>query len=124
MQTIILIFLGSGIGGVLRYSMALLMQNYVFPNYYATFLCNFIGSLTIGIIANLLLPIDHNKSLTAFLMIGLLGGFTTFSSFSLEAIKLLEVQFYQGIIYIILTIFVTLASCGLGFWLSRLFLKV
>lgn len=85
------IALGGALGSVLRYSMQVRMQvavGGVFP--WGTLGVNLIGSAVIGILAGwfLVAPFSHNLRL--FLMVGILGGFTTFSSYSLDILTLLR----------------------------------
>ena len=89
----ILIFLGAGLGGVLRYwlsSMTYTLLGRQFP--YGTLFVNVSGSLLMGFL--FVLIVDRFQSfgpqLRSLLLIGLLGGYTTFSSFSIETIHLFE----------------------------------
>ena len=86
------IALGGGIGSFLRYVITSTIARYfgtIFP--YGTLTVNIIGSLTMGIIIEYLSrTLPHSNELRAFLAIGILGGFTTFSAFSLESINLLQ----------------------------------
>ena len=92
-ERIFYIGLGSGIGGIFRYLMSVSIYHVLgkyFP--YGTLFVNALGSFLIGFLFIILLPRmdDPNNHLPAFVLVGLLGGFTTFSSFSLESINLLE----------------------------------
>lgn len=79
--------LGGAIGAMLRYGVNLLViSTYTGPIPFATLLVNVVGSLLIGLGWSTI----GNESMKAFLLIGLLGGFTTFSSFSMETIRLWE----------------------------------
>lgn len=92
MQKSILIFLGSGIGGVLRYVLGSAVQrwhNGPFP--LGTLAVNLLGCFAMGVLAGLFaagsLPRDEYR---LALTVGLLGGFTTFSAFGLETHLLLR----------------------------------
>lgn len=84
----LLVALGGAIGASMRFWLAVVMAELVHTHIpVATFTANVVGSFTIGLFAVL---IGSNQTLTAFAMTGILGGFTTFSSFSLDTVRLLE----------------------------------
>ena len=91
MTRIALIFLGSGLGGVLRYWMAVRVQAAIGGNFpVGTIAVNVLGCLAIGFLLTLLtgrlaIPEDYRLAIVA----GVLGGFTTFSAFSMETYQLL-----------------------------------
>jgi CrcB protein len=94
MLIFLLVFLGAGLGGVLRHSVNLLCGRYCgvdFP--WGTFAINISGSLIMGLIAGYL-AFKAGEAWTQharlFLMTGILGGYTTFSAFSLDAVLLWE----------------------------------
>lgn len=88
----VVVFLGAGLGGALRHSVNLVSRRLVGPDLpVSTFLVNVLGSLTVGIIAGHFAVRGHgSQALQLFLLTGILGGFTTFSAFSLEAALLWE----------------------------------
>lgn len=115
-----------GIFGILgvfsRYSLGLLFQRFFsspFP--WGTFTINALGSFLIGMVFTL----GHEKgwlspSLRLGIMIGFLGGFTTFSSFSLETISLFEKSRWAlGFCYLILSPVVGTGLCACGMLLAR-----
>ncbi len=81
------IFFGGGLGAIARFTISLFVSRRVseaFP--WATLSVNFIGALFIGVIVELLaLKYSASENLRYFLVTGFLGGFTTFSTFSLES---------------------------------------
>lgn len=88
-----LIFLGAGLGGVLRYwisSAIYSISSKQFP--YGTLIVNVSGSLLMGIFFVLIMDRFNGLApqLRSLLLIGLLGGYTTFSSFSIETVNLIE----------------------------------
>jgi CrcB protein len=117
------IAIGGALGAMGRYwisSYLLPVSAYKFP--YATFSANVIGSLLMGILYVLIverggMP-DQARSL---LMVGFLGAFTTFSTFSLDAISLWQNggQFL-ALIYVISTVFACLLAIIVAVWLTRL----
>lgn len=86
------VFLGGGLGAVLRYELGGWVQAHAGPAFpWGTFFVNAIGCFAIGLLATL---IDERgvggAGLRSFLIPGLLGGFTTFSAFGLETWRLTE----------------------------------
>ncbi len=83
----LIVFLGAGIGGMLRHGVNLLavrLFGLCFP--FGTLFVNVAGGLLIGVLAEwLLIKGIGNQPLRLFLVTGVLGGFTTFSAFSLDA---------------------------------------
>jgi CrcB protein len=94
MTSTLLVFLGAGIGGVLRHGVNLVSPTWLgvgFP--YGTFLINIVGSGLMGLVAGWFAfkaGEGWPQELRLFLATGILGGFTTFSAFSLDAILLWE----------------------------------
>ena len=83
--------LGGGLGSVLRYLVTLAVTQRAGPGFpWATLLINVAGSLVIGIIAELSVTraLGIGSVTRLFLMTGILGGFTTFSTFSLDIVTL------------------------------------
>jgi fluoride exporter len=116
MKNVLLVFVGSGIGGSLRFLLGnALRVNY---NYWSTALINIIGSLILG---GLMAKISGQNSTASFniqlfLCIGLCGGFTTFSTFSLEAMQLMQAGNYgQALLYTSVSLVLCIVFCWLGF---------
>ena len=121
MKTVLLVFLGAGLGAVLRFALAAWVStknSSSFP--LGTLLVNITGSLVIGIVMAAILAKNPNSDLKYFLVTGLLGGYTTFSAFAYETITLFEKQQpMSAISYIIASNIGCLGSC----WLSMLVTK-
>jgi len=93
MKDLILIGVGGGIGAICRFLLSRSVQlifPFVFP--LGTLVVNLLGSFLIGFLSILILNRfgAMGTELRALLLVGLLGGFTTFSTFSLEAMELWE----------------------------------
>src|SRR3989338_7008771 len=93
MSEIVLVFFGAGIGGVLRFVLGSFVYAYTgreFP--YGTLVINVTGSFIMGFLYVLITQKFENLTpqLTALLLVGVLGGYTTFSSFSIETLRLFE----------------------------------
>ena len=116
------IALGSAIGGVLRYLLGGWVQRAAGPAFpTGTLLVNITGSLLLGI---LLRWASHPPSLTpefrAFLTVGLCGGYTTFSTFSAEAVTLMQDgQWGKALTYIGASVTLSLAATAAGFAAGR-----
>ncbi len=120
---LITIAAGGAIGSVLRYVGGQWVNELSkggFP--YGTLAVNVVGSLLIGIAAGWLLreTQEARPVLQAFLITGIMGGFTTFSAFSLETIILLQRGATStAFAYISASILITLGACALGYMLVK-----
>jgi fluoride exporter len=122
LKTLIIIALGGGIGSVLRYLTALLVNKYFASSFpYATFLTNIFGCLLIGLFCGLFEKnINLSSELRFFLVTGFCGGYTTFSTFSNENIQLLESnQMLIAFLYMGLSVFVGLIATWFGLWIVK-----
>ncbi len=107
---------GAGIGAVMRYAITLLGKKYWPTLPFATMVINFFGALAAGIIAG-----SHIGGPWAlFLLTGICGGFTTFSTFTADTFVLLRNQRW-GIasLYYFGTILVGLVAVYAGLWLAE-----
>lgn len=88
----ILVFLGGGLGASLRHAVNVGCARACGTNFpYGTFLINITGSLVMGLIAGYLaFKGEASQPWRLFVMTGILGGYTTFSAFSLDAVLLYE----------------------------------
>ena len=109
---------GSAIGGCLRYALGrtVLDQHTTFP--WSTVLINIIGSFVIGFFGTLTLPdgpVPASPGLRTFVMVGICGGFTTFSSFSLQTLTLARDGSWPGALgNIAISVVLCLAAVTLG----------
>ena len=118
MSNFLLVAIGGSIGASTRYFFYLLSKNFFSANnlFINTLIINIIGSFLIGYLIVLL----ENKSfsqdfLKYFFIIGILGSFTTFSTFSLETIDLLvDKRFFIAFFYIFLSLILCLLFTFLG----------
>ena len=113
-MSVLFVFLGGGIGSVSRYLVGELWKVLGFNFPLATLSVNIIGSYIIGFVWSYLLT-KPNQSLGLFCITGFLGGFTTFSSFSLETIQLfMKGNVWLGISNIGLNLLFSLLGVYLG----------
>jgi CrcB protein len=117
---IAVVFLGAGVGGALRHGMNIRVARLMGTHFpWHTFSINVIGSLVMGLMAAWFLRhADAEPHLPLFLMTGILGGFTTFSAFSLDALLLWERPGHRlAAAYVIGSVVGGLAAFVLGFWI-------
>jgi len=111
---VLLVALGSALGGSIRYLISEQIPTEELWN--STMMVNVIGSFIMGICFVYFSKIG-NERLALLIMVGVLGGFTTFSSFSMDVIKLLEDgQWIQGLSYVFLSVLLSLLAFALGVW--------
>lgn len=120
LKNILLVGLGSSIGGMVRYGVSLFVKSVSFP--YATLTVNIIGSFIIGIIFAYTLKNENSQEqIKLFFATGICGGFTTLSAFSLENMQLLKSENYiTAILYIALTLLLSLIAVFAGYKLITL----
>lgn len=121
MKTILLVGTGGFIGTIFRYLISQIPISTLFP--FKTLCINVLGAILIGFISQtakvsaLLSP-----NTVAFLQVGICGGFTTFSTFSLETVKLFEKKnFGIGILYAIASVVLCLIGVYIGIFLANIF---
>ena len=112
MIPIFLVALGGAVGSVLRYLTGLALP---FP--FGTLTVNIVGSFAIGV---LWIALSLRTETNPLLITGLLGGFTTFSAFSLDTLRLFEDgRVVPTGIYILASVAMSLLACAAGLWLAR-----
>ena len=114
----ILIFLAGGLGSLLRYVIGLILPSCFFP--WTTLGINVIGSFAIGLLGGLGSRMGWSDNLQLALTVGLCGGFTTFSTFSKEALSLATTGRWGAFsLYVIGSVVLGLAVTAVGFMCSR-----
>ena len=123
MTSFLTVALGGAIGASARYGLSVAMLRLYgagFP--LGTFLANIIGGLLMGLLMGWLIreAPEGSDSIRLFAGVGVLGGFTTFSAFSLEAMRMLESKSY-GIFfgYVGASVILSIAAVALGLFLMR-----
>lgn len=124
MNGALLVFLGGGLGSLLRYGVYRLAHAWLPPSFpWGTLIVNVAGSVAAGLIAAFLIARSAGgiSSAGLFLMTGLLGGFTTFSAFSLEAVMLWQKgQTAAAAAYVLGSVLLSIAGVVAGLWAARL----
>ena len=120
-RNIIAVGAGSFIGGIARYLVSLAMKGISKGFPWATLLVNLLGCLTIGLLWGFLSRnASESSSWGLFLTVGLCGGFTTFSTFSKEALTMLQTEQIWGFAsYIAISILAGIALVALGYYIAR-----
>lgn len=125
--------LGGGIGALLRYQMGRAMTAWLGPSTigafpFATLAVNTLGSLLMGVLAGWLAHRGAgslgggSEQARLLIGVGLLGGFTTFSAFSLEMVLLIERgQFMLALLYVMLSVGLGITGLVLGLNAVRMF---
>jgi CrcB protein len=112
----LLVALGGALGSLGRFGVSLLAFELLGAAYpWGTLAVNILGSAAIGALAAQ--GIEGNARL--FWVTGVLGGFTTFSAFSLEAALLWERSAWFGAAYVLASVGLGLAGFALGWWMGR-----
>lgn len=113
------IFIGGGLGSIMRFAFSGCVARLIgetFP--WGTLLVNITGSFAIGIFFTLTLPEGRwmaPVTLRQFLMVGICGGYTTFSSFSLQTLTLAQGgQWFKAGAYVVLSVVLCLVAVWLG----------
>ncbi|WP_299387740.1 fluoride efflux transporter CrcB [uncultured Lacinutrix sp.] len=123
MKNILLVFVGGGLGSVLRYLLGKYLNNAENGIPYGTFAANILGSLLIGIILGLALKNNTlSQNHTLLLATGFCGGFTTFSSFAYENHVFLKAgDFTSFAIYTIASFVIGFLAVFGGIYLAKSF---
>lgn len=127
MERVLLIALGGAIGTVARYVTSLVALRWFGPEFpYGTLIVNLSGAFLIGLVQELgaeAAVVSDNTRL--FLTTGMMGGLTTYSTFSYETVRLMEANAWaQAWLNVVLTTAICLGLCFLGIVVGRLVLSI
>lgn len=121
MLNVLLVALGGGLGAAGRFGVSLAMPARADAWPWATFVINVSGSLLIGVLAGWLSTRgDTGEQWRLFLGVGVLGGFTTFSAYSLETMRMIERSDWLGAsTYSIGSVLAGLAAVAIGMMIAK-----
>ena len=123
MPILLQIALGGALGASARYLLASATTRLVGPDFpWGTFLVNVVGCFGIGLAAGLLFGASDlaPRRFAPFVVPGLLGGFTTFSAFSLDTLKLVEAgQTLTALADVLGSVILSLTAVTLGVLIAR-----
>lgn len=124
-MTMLVIFVGAGLGGLARYGLSEWIQDAAgagFP--WGTLVVNVSGSLMLTFVYAVLEGTTVPPEWRAFLGIGILGGYTTFSTFSYETVRLIQDgDWGRAMLYASASVIASLGAAILGFYLGLSFLR-
>ncbi|MBX6363502.1 MAG: fluoride efflux transporter CrcB [Gemmatimonadetes bacterium] len=114
------VFLGAGVGGLVRYALGGWIQQAAGPGFpWGTLVVNVTGSLVLAFLYALLEGSVAAPQWRAFLGIGFCGGYTTFSTFSYETLRLLQdAQWGRASWYVLGSVVLSLLAAAVGFRLA------
>lgn len=121
-KALALVFVGGGLGSVLRYSVGRAAATLLGPAFpWGTLTVNAVGGLAAGIIFGWIVSRGAEGGSAQLLLItGLLGGFTTFSAFSLDAVLMWQRgQQLAATAYVAASVLLAIAGVVIGLWVSK-----
>ena len=119
-NNLLLVFIGGGIGTLLRFGSNLFINNYALSQI-GTLVINVLGSFLFGLVVAL--GEDKSDYFNLFLLTGLLGGFTTFSQFSYDVITLQNNESLSSILYILSSVVLSISMAILGVYIANRFVN-
>lgn len=118
-RSLLLVGAGGALGSIARYAVSMLFAHYAICSHWATMLVNIIGSFLIG----LLIPLLSNGA-NLFAVVGFCGGFTTFSTFSSQALQLFQQgERLSAMVYVTASVVVSIVMVLLGMYVAGRFIK-
>ncbi len=119
-MSVFLVALGGAVGSIMRYwiGSSVNRATHLFPA--GTFTVNIVGSLLVGMLTGLMMNAQTHPNVRPALIVGFCGGFTTFSTFSMETVGLLMGgQPLIGLLYAVSSVVACVAGAALGFLVGR-----
>jgi fluoride exporter len=121
MGTVLAVGVGGGLGALARYYIAGWVQPAGVAFNWGIFVVNITGGLLMGMIVEAgALKLNLSPELRTFLTVGILGGYTTFSTFSLDSVLLLQRgEYAQAAFYVIGSVVLSILALFAGLWIVR-----
>ena len=121
MVTVLVVGIGGAIGAIMRWWTGILFNSVGLASYLSTLSVNFIGSFLIGLVfITLQNKYPSGELIHSGIMIGLLGGFTKYSAFSLEVVNMIASGLLgRALMYIFITLICCLAAAFVGTTVGR-----
>lgn len=119
MNNLIPVMAGGAIGAALRYGVSLSVpMRGGWP--WGTLMVNIIGGFAMGVLASYLIKGNASEAMRLFVGVGILGGFTTFSAFSLESFRMIEGGAWgQATAYAVVSVLGSIAALAAGYGLVK-----
>ena len=117
----LLVFLGAGLGANARFWLGGWVQSRMVGNFpWGTMLINITGSLIIGLFVAMFMKLQWQMGWRLFVGVGILGGYTTFSSYSLETVELWQSGSYSVALgYVIASNLASILGCAAGLFVGQ-----
>jgi len=118
----LVVFVGAGIGGTIRHGMNIWVARLMGTHFpWHTLVINITGSLVMGLVAGWFIEHNEDGHLRLFLATGILGGYTTFSAFSLDAVLLWQRhEHLLAALYIGGSVVGAVVGLAVGLWIVKL----
>ncbi len=121
MTKLLAVFIGGGLGSVLRYALSLAIPTnkaHDFP--WPTFTANVLASALLGVLLAWTLRSPLDQRIRLFLMVGLCGGFSTFSTFSKEVFLLIERgTYFAALSYALASVVVCVLAIAIAYTITN-----
>jgi CrcB protein len=118
---VFLVFAGGGLGACMRWLLAMAINTHASSSFpFGTLAVNLLGCFLIGLLAGLFERANAPTELRLFFITGVLGGFTTFSSFGLETVRLMRGgEMMRAMLYVLASNTLGIGLVGAGYALAR-----